>query len=165
MNIPPFGENTECDVRDLIIHQITSYGYFKRLDIVVKYMAIENLRGDSSFGCELHDKLYSRLFSKKSARDHMKRLKKILELIDSGKFEMKKHPLSLSTRLNIWDGAHRIACAIYFDRPIINFKRIRREFKRGSDMGANRLKKVFSQEEMLLIEQKKEELFKKLKID
>jgi len=167
MDLPPYGKITKCSLADLIEYQIAKNGNFKRVDIIVKYMAIESYIEGEDIGLSLYRKMYKKLFPRmkdKTIDNRLLRLRKLIELIKKERFDTKMHPLSTTTKMHIWDGAHRMACAMYFGHDFMYVKRIKKEFKRGSNLGKKRMEKVFDPQEMSLIEKKQKEVFRKLGI-
>ena len=165
MDLPPYGKLTKYSLDDLIKDQTVKSGDFKRIDIIVKYMAIESYLEDGKDGLPLYKKMYKKLFPRmqdKTIEARLQRLRKLLELVEKNKFDTRIYPLHMTSKMNIWDGAHRVACAMYFGHEFVYIKRIKKEFKRGSNLGKNRMKRVFSPQEMSLIEKKQEEVFNKL---
>jgi len=155
------------NLKDLIELQINSNGYFRRADIVVKYMALENILGKNENGLEFYERMYSKLCvtSKRKRLGRINNLKSLLDKIDKGTFDSKKHPVLLTPRNNIWDGTHRIACACYFNMPSLEVRIIKKEFRRGNDFGMNRLKRGFSKEELDIIIEEQKKIFDKIGVD
>ena len=158
----------ERNLKDLMLCQInqTKKGdYFKRFDVIIRYMVIENFYDKNDYGIDLYIKMYKKIFPRRSKEVILKRLerfKRLITLAENKQFDTKKYPITLTPRFNIWDGSHRVACAIYFRRKSIFVLKIRKEFKHGCDFGFNRFKKTFTDEEWELINKKKDEILKKI---
>lgn len=159
-------KKTECDVSDIISQQVKN-DYFNRMDIVIRYLAIENFFEQNDFGFFLYGKMYKGLFrerSDKSIAVRRKTFEKLIVKVKEGNFNTNRHPVRMSRNLNIWDGSHRIACAIYFSHDKVFVLRCSKEFRRTHDLGEKRLSKLFSEKEWNLINEKKVEIFDKLNI-
>ena len=92
-------------------------GYFMRLDVIINYIGIEAYYGENKW--DLYEK-----YEITSDKDVLSSKDKFIELIQS--FEKNgclsdRHALKLSNNvfLNIRDGAHRVACALYFGHEYI----------------------------------------------
>ena len=109
------------DVRELFLQQnadIFKMDY-QRLDIIVKYLAIENYYGKNDYGFNLHQKLQKlrqnqsaympegyELISREAFRN-------LIQSIEKNGWD-KESEISVDNRLFLTDGAHRVAACLYF---------------------------------------------------
>ena len=134
------GHPKEFLVNDLLAGSIADDGYFRRLDIVAGYMAIEDYYGEDNSGWKLYEK-----YQKTSGKNVLKHKENFIRLINSFKENgclTNDYPMLISTKpfLHIRNGAHRFSCALYFDHEVVHGR-----VKNGSlilDIG-NRLKSRF----------------------
>jgi len=160
------GKTVELNVGEVIQMQINPNGYFRRLDIVIKKMALEEILGINTIGIGFYTKMYKKLCvtSNRKIEGRISNLKSLSHKIKTGTFDSKKHPVILTPRKNIWDGSHRIACACYFDHPTIFVRGVSNEFKRGNDFGLNRIKRCFDKQEIEVILESQMDMFDKIGI-
>lgn len=161
-------EMFEYSVRDLISRQINDKKYFKRIDIIVKYMALEDYFKGDGIGINLYKKMYKKLFRGRSDESINKRIdafKEIALKAHCGQFDTRKYPIIITRKFDIWNGTHRIACAIYFNYKNVFVIQTPKTFKRGCDLGSNKFKDdFFTQEEWHIINEKQKEIFSGLNI-
>lgn len=109
------------DVRELFLQQnadIFKMDY-QRLDIIVKYLAIENYYGKNDYGFNLHQKLQKlrknqsaympegyELISREAFRN-------LIQSIEKNGWDNESE-ISVDNRLFLTDGAHRVAACLYF---------------------------------------------------
>ena len=129
---------------------------FNRYDLIVRFMAIEQFFNAKNEGYELYEKMQKN----RAGSAYKNPLKIFKELITS--FEEKGAdsgcPILVNNNLHIVDGAHRLACALYFNVPFIAIK-INRKLD-FSPYGINWFENNnFSAEEIETIKQKKDEIF------
>jgi hypothetical protein len=119
-------------------------------------MAIDSFLNANKDGIELYEKMQV----KRGGSDYKNPLKVFQKLISSFKDRGadSNHPILVNKDLHIVDGAHRLACALYFKAPFIAVK-INKKLD-FSPYGINWFKNNgFSDEELDLILQKKNEIF------
>jgi hypothetical protein len=158
-------------IKDLFLGYIDGYD-FKRFDIIINYLAIENYYGKNAIGWEFHN----RYDETGGFNDPVEAKERFIELIKN--FEktnafLASYPVLLSDLVghpHIRDGAHRTACAIYFGCDKI-FGRLKNPRKR---VNQNKVRKCnylgvkhlaargFTQEEIEIIKDKKDEILKKI---
>jgi len=166
------------DIKDFLVKNLWS-GCFKdqifmRYDIIVNYLAIENFYGKNDVGWDMWLK-----YQKDAKPDVLMAKNGFLELIKS--FERdgnrsKEFPLMLAEagHLHIREGAHRMACALYFDceklygflRNPHHLRRLQKYAGRNS-YGAEAVfvNRGFSPEEIKILINKKDEINEKIKRD
>ena len=156
----------EMNIKDLIGFQINPKGYFTRMDIIIKKMALEEILGKNKIGLDFYRKMYSKLCaaSNKKIEGRIANLKSLSNKIEKKTFNSKKHPILLTPKNNIWDGSHRIVCAYYYGHSAIWIRGIKREFKKENDFGMNRFKNKFDESELKIILENQNEMFERLKI-
>lgn len=148
--------------------------YFMRLDVVINYLAIENYYGKNDYGWKMHDKW------EKTSRinDPIESKSRFIELIKSFETDgdmTKIHPVKIGTMdgsLRVRDGAHRLACCIYFGYEkmygyIKNPRRMKivKRYKSMVDAGSRTLvKRGFAQDDLVVIKNKRDEILKRFGI-
>jgi len=128
---------------------------FNRYDIIVRYMAIDSFLNAENEGVNLYDKMQKN----RGGSAYKNPWKVFQELITSfnNKGADSNYPLLVNKDLQIVDGAHRLACALYFNEPIIAIK-INKKLD-YSPYGIDWFKSNdFSTEELDLILQKKQQI-------
>ena len=103
----------------LISKQIVN-GEFNRFDIIVRYLAIHSYINKDDTGVNL----YQRMQDKRGATEFSRPMKEFQKLIRSfNKYGYDNtFPILVNDDLHIVDGAHRLACALYFNIPFISIK-------------------------------------------
>jgi len=138
-------------------------GYFRRMDIIVHYLAIENYYGENDFGFDLclnvHKKR-TRCSNERSER-RICGFKRLISNMTKESFNTKRYPLQINLKsMDIVQGVHRIAIALYLgidDVYIIGVHRRRREF----NFGTMWFKKAgFDDDTLVMLENKKELILK-----
>jgi hypothetical protein len=139
----------------LLSKQIRS-NKFNRYDIIVRYMAIESVFSSNDIGYGL----YNRMQVKRGNTPHSDPLRIFQNLIHKIKFKGFDlySPIIVDKHLNLVDGAHRLACALFF-----NIKNVPIRIQKGSFdafFGQNWFhENAFNETEMKLIDKKKQEIF------
>jgi len=130
---------------------------FYRYDLIVRFMAIDAFLNNKREGIELYNKMQV----KRGGSDHKNPWKIFKELIISfkNKGADRGYPILVNSDLHIVDGAHRLACALYFNEKYVPIKINK---KLGfSPYGIDWFKNQdFSNEELKIIHQKKNEIFR-----
>ena len=93
---------------------------FNRYDIIVRYMAIDSFLNYENEGINLYEKMQKN----RGGSAHTNPLKVFKELITSfnNNGVDSNYPILVNKDLHIVDGAHRLACALYFNEPFIAIK-------------------------------------------
>ena len=89
---------------------------FNRFDLIVRYLAI-----DSFFGESLNFELYQKMQDKRKGslfKDPWKRFRYLINSFNNYGYD-HNYPIILNNDLHIVDGAHRLACALYFNIPFV----------------------------------------------
>jgi hypothetical protein len=130
--------------------------YFNRMDIIVRYLFIENYFGNNNYGYNLYRKMQKKRVNKNNTS---KNFEGLIDSFKSSGFQ-NNSVIILDQNLQLIDGSHRLACALYFN---INSVPIKIQFSnRPIFYGINWfLANGFSRREINLINAKKEELFRK----
>jgi hypothetical protein len=134
-------------------------GAFNRMDIIVRYLFIEEFFGKNDYGFELYEKMQKR----RGAIEHTsERFYDLIGNIENNRFK-DDDPVILDQSLHLLDGSHRLACALYFD---INKVPIKLRFSNKQVFYGLEWFRTndFSKEELNLIDKKREELFEKMGI-
>ena len=141
---------------------------FRRLDVIIHYMAIEDYYGKNENGWELYSK-----YERTSGRNADKSKAKFINLIKSFEergCQTEKYPLKISLEiknlklLHVRDGAHRLACSIYFGSKYVYGYVAKRPFGEIDIGSVLLLKRKFTEEEIELLEEKKEQILKEVGI-
>jgi hypothetical protein len=93
---------------------------FNRYDLVVRYMAISSFLNNDNIGISLYQKMQENRGG--SAYENPWKIFKdlIINIKDNG-FDISQ-PILVNKEMHIVDGAHRLACALYFNEPFIPVK-------------------------------------------
>lgn len=146
--------NVVITTNDLFLSQYKD-DYFNAVDIVVKYLAIENYYGLNNYGFKLYEKMQNNRIN-----DNWN--ERFVELIKNFEKNGMKNIFPIETDINysIHDGAHRLALAMFFRIndvfvKVYNIDNTRRTYD------LNWFKKnKFTDEEIIIIENKLKELLK-----
>lgn len=146
-------------VRDIILAQYynNDFSHYKYEDLAVRYMAIENYYGkyEDNRGFELYQKLQEH-----SGFNWTDRYKNLIASYAEGYDEGSK--IELDKDLNIMDGAHRLALALYHNQEFINVT-IHSGLRNREYGDVDAFWKLgFSRDETAVIEKKTEELLESL---
>lgn len=142
---------TNLTATDLFLAQYYN-GYFNAVDIVVKYMAIENYYGKNDYGFAL----YRKMQSKRVNEDWSERYRMLIKSFENG-IDITSY-LEVDLNYSIHDGAHRLALALYHNidevpTKIFNVEACRRAY--GMDWFE---KNDFTEDEVHLIRTKLHDL-------
>jgi len=117
---------------DKLFNKQHKNGNFNRMDIVVRYLAIEQYYGKNNSGYELYTKMQQkraqytgpRKVKNKNIQRKSHDLSKFKELItdieNNGYNVLEK--ININHKLKLRDGSHRIACALYFGVKYVPIK-------------------------------------------
>lgn len=140
-------------------------GYCRRLDIVVHYLAIEHYYGKNDFGFDLCFKVHKKRMRCRSERSErrMNGFKKLISKVRKEDFNTKKYPLQVNLdAMDIVQGAHRLALALYLGVDKVCVKNVRKR-RRRLDFGLKWFKSAkFDDETLALLEEKKNFIMEKL---
>lgn len=159
----------EYMVKDLLIESVDKEdNYFRRLDVIVNYMAIEAYYGKNENGWDIYSKY--EISSKRNVPKSKARFEKLIQSVETNGCLFKKWPLKISHKkqnkkfLHVRDGAHRLACAIYFGcESVYGYV----ENNPGIvDIGSRLfLRRKFTGSEIEILENKKHQIFKEMEIE
>ena len=102
----------ECEVKNIYLLQDTEAGY-NRLDIVVRYLAIEEYYGKNSIGFQLYRKMQGKRIDSGYMNESEKKFRKLILSWEVNGYD-KKSEISLDSRLSLMDGSHRMSLALYY---------------------------------------------------
>ncbi len=157
-------EAIKISLREFIDGKVNENGYLDRMDIVVKHMAIRDVLNGDGIGLSFYRRMYYGVCgsSDSNINNRILSLRQMSNNICSGEFSTEKHPVLLTHAYNIWDGAHRIACACYCNQQFIFFKKTAREFKKGNVLGVDAFQRIFNDQEMGIIIDEQDKIFGRL---
>ena len=139
----------------LLAKQVVNHS-FNRYDIVVRSMAIDSFLNAKKEGVNLYEKMQKKRGGS-AYKNPLKVFQELIKSFNSNGLDIN-YPLLVNNDMHIVDGAHRLACALYFNEPFIAIK-INKKLD-FSNYGLNWFKKNnFSSEELNLIIQKKKQIF------
>lgn len=145
------------DTNLLLSKQIKSIN-FNRYDLMVRYMAIESVLAGNEDAFDLYNKMQEKR-GNSPYKNPLETFKSLIKEIQQKGFNMHS-PIVVNKQMQIIDGAHRFACALYFNTKQIPIKIV----KNNTDFyyGIAWFKKnKFSDSEISLLKEKKEEIFLK----
>jgi hypothetical protein len=93
---------------------------FNRFDIIVRFMAIESYLKDESFGVNLYNKMQAERGGT-SYENPWKIFQKLILRVKNTGLD-STYPVLVNNNLHLVDGAHRLACALFFNKPFIAIK-------------------------------------------
>lgn len=117
-------------IYDLLKMQNDKYGDFNRMDIVVKYMAIESYMNGDDNGIELYKKMQQmRLkITEEQAENEWSKFKCLINMVQK-KGYMNDSFIVCDEMLHIMDGAHRLAICLYLKIFMIPVKMSPQKFE------------------------------------
>ena len=130
---------------------------FDGFDLIIKYAAIESLENQTAYGLDLYQKLYEA----RGLASHytIERFAKLIDSFKEHQHYIFAHPIEVDSAGIILDGAHRLACAIYFKVPYVTL-RVKRKETASRDFKADFfLENGFSKKEFRSIVEKQRQLF------
>ena len=95
-------------------------------DIMIKMLAIDNYFGKNDYGMRLYCKMQkirvsqNKLIEREKA-DNKENFIKLIESIKKYGFD-DKYPIELNKNFEVFEGSHRLACALYFNIDIVPVK-------------------------------------------
>ncbi len=113
---PRVKENWEMVDTVPFIKRQQRYSKFNRMDIIARYLAIENHFGKNNFGWDLYRKMQT-IRMKDNPKGAKVRKKAFIELIESVKnngYQYNK-PIRVKPSMSLVNGSHRLATALYFN--------------------------------------------------
>jgi hypothetical protein len=125
---------------------------FNAVDVVVKYLAIENYYGKNTYGF----KLYQKMQTKRIGEDWTKRFKNLIRSFESG-MDMSSW-IETDVNYSIHDGAHRLALSLYYNYNDIHVRVFNVEAKRRTYNLEWFVDNGFTNEEIQMIQLKLMEL-------
>ena len=129
---------------------------FNRFDLIVRFMAIESCLNNENFGVNLYNKMQAERGG--SAYKNPWKVFQELILRVKNKGLDSSLPILVNNDLHIVDGAHRLACALFFKEPLVAVK-INRKLH-FSPYGLNWFESNnFTADELQLIENKRLTVF------
>jgi hypothetical protein len=132
------------------------YQLFNRYDLVVRYMAISSFLKGDNIGIALYQKMQENRGGS-VYKNPWKCFKDLIVNIKDNGFDISQ-PILVNKDMHVVDGAHRLACALYFNEKYIAI-RVNRKLDH-SPYGIDWFKNNnFSNEELKLITYQKNEIF------
>lgn len=91
---------------------------FNRMDIIARYLAIENHFGKNDFGWKIYRRM-QRIRMKDNPAGARKKVKEFIKLIKSVEKNgfLHRKPIRIKENMELINGSHRIATALYFNAP------------------------------------------------
>jgi hypothetical protein len=129
---------------------------FNRFDIIVRYNAIHSYLNNDNVGVDL----YKRMQEQRGGSPYTSPWKNFKVLIDNYKSVgySTDSPILVNNELHIVDGAHRLACALYFKSPSVSVK-INSKLSYSLYSLDWFTKSEITTEEILFLSEKKQDLF------
>lgn len=117
-------------VFDFLLMQLNRYNEGNRLDIAVKYMAIENYYGENDCGFALYRKMQQKRLkiSTEEAEALLDKFKTLIDSFERYGFRGDSY-IICDEKMRIMDGAHRVALCLYFHVPFMQIKIVPRTFE------------------------------------
>jgi len=138
-----YDECTSARVSDVIASQLREDGTFNRMDIVIKYMCIQDMRASKKcIGWEYYRRMYESIGNRWEFR-----VQKFANMVDRSGVDTIRKPIQLTKQNLIWDGSHRIAASIHADDSLIGVVKTYRLVKHVSRANYRWVKSVFNDAE------------------
>lgn len=165
-------KHIRMDVRELFLQQNASIFEmdYQRLDVVIKYLAIENYYGQNDYGFYLHQKLQrlrqgqSECMPEGYEAISREAFRSLISSIEQNGWDDTSE-ISVDSRLFLTDGAHRLAASIYFGVSEIRVQVIDEEINVLPFTLDYLREGGFTDEEIAIIRKKAEELLNKCKVN
>ena len=93
-------------------------GEFRRPDMIVRHLFIDNYYGKNDFGCDLYRKLQDTRVKKGYAQQAVQKFNALIESYDKNGYDPSSYILA-DKELKLRDGSHRMAMATYLNLPEI----------------------------------------------
>lgn len=103
-------DHSKYNVEEIFMNQNKLSG-FNRLDIVVRYLAIEDYYGKNKYGFELYKKMQGKRIDEEYIETSVDAFVKLIESFERGYDEQSE--IVLDEGLDLVDGSHRMALALY----------------------------------------------------
>ncbi|MEE2700034.1 MAG: hypothetical protein VYD71_01550 [Bacteroidota bacterium] len=143
---------------NLLLSKQIIHKQFNRFDLIVRYMAIEAIFNNNDLGIDLYNKMQKKRGGS-IYKYPFRAFKKLVGNIQDNGFSLA-YPILVNKDFHIVDGAHRLACALFFKEKYIPVKVNKR--LDYSPYGINWFEKNdFSSEELNFLRRKKDEIFYK----
>ena len=133
--------------------------YFNRMDVIVRYLAIENYYDKNDYGFILYNKMQYKRNPNKKEVNWIERYTNLIESIERFGFHPTNY-VEIDENHQLIDGSHRLACALYYNEKDVSIKISSRKIK--VDYGIEWFKENgFASEEIEIIKKKKNEILRK----
>ena len=146
----PFCETMKVGTNELLLSQYREK-HFNRYDVIVRLLAIEQYYGKNNNGFDLYVKMQNnRICDDSYGRISLQRFIKLIQSYEKNGYDDNSE-LIVDDKLQLLDGSHRLALAVYFG---ITQLRVRIVSGEDIDYGKGWFQKFFSPEECEMIEEK-----------
>lgn len=150
-------KHIEINVREVFMQQFRN-GSFNRLDIGVRYLAIEDYHGINNYGFDLYRKMQSQRISKEYVEDAVEKFRELIASWERNGYD-RESEIECDSNLHLIDGSHRIAMGLYYGVDKISCKV--NSYTDDIEYGVEWfIEHEFSAEEIKLIIEKVEELYR-----
>lgn len=107
-------------IYDFLKMQVNQFCEDNRLDVAVKYLAIENYYGENNFGIAIYKKMQTaRLkYTEEEITEVLHRFKELIKSFEKNGYKENSY-IVCDEKMRIMDGAHRVACSLYFHIPFV----------------------------------------------
>ncbi|MGN0350666.1 MAG: hypothetical protein ACI4ES_03360 [Roseburia sp.] len=161
-------KHLQLDTREIFLQENTALEKveYKRLDIVIKYLAIEQYFGRNDYGFELYKKLQGarqkimKGVENSYSETSLEVFRDLIQSVEKNGYQ-EDSEIVCDNRLFLMDGAHRMALALYFGIPKMKVKVIAKSVE-ILPFDLNYLRESgFTEEELSIVQRKAEELIYK----
>lgn len=105
-------KHVEIDVREVFLQQYKK-GSFNRLDIVVRYLAIEDYHGINNYGFNLYRKMQFQRISEDYVEKAVETFRELIASWEMNGYN-RESEIECDKDLHLIDGSHRIAMGLYY---------------------------------------------------
>lgn len=108
------------DARELFFQQNKASG-FNRYDMIVRLLAVEDYFGKNNYGFRLYKKMQAARISPEWVEPSVERFKALIESYEKNGYD-EQSEIIIDQNLNLLDGSHRMALAMYYKHYEISCK-------------------------------------------
>lgn len=108
------------NVKEIFLNQFID-GKCNRLDTVVRYLAIDNYYGKNEYGFELYKKMQEKRVKREYIEESVEKFVNLIISFEEGGYK-DDSLITVDKELNLFDGSHRMALALWHGIEKINCK-------------------------------------------
>lgn len=106
------GMRKNVDVVDVVQKNMVEDRWI-RMDIIVRYLAIEAYYGKNDYGWELYEKMQDRRVAEGYSKEAVQKFRALIESIEKRRYDVSSY-ITVDREFNLIDGSHRLALSLYY---------------------------------------------------